>query len=69
MINTRAIINRMTETNVTEESLAAALKMPVDRLIEKVLGASPLTLIQADAMQAALAIPDQDFGEYFFYHA
>lgn len=62
------IKGRMTELGYTQKALSARLGMYQSTLSLKLSGERPMNLHEAEAIAAALNIPNSDFAEYFFNH-
>lgn len=65
MVNTKAIKERMDELNVTFDDLGRALKKAPVTVRQKIANVRPIFLDEAEIIQHALDIPDEQFVPYF----
>lgn len=65
MINTKEIRIKMIQENVTFNDLAQAIHKKPVTVRHKILNRRPMFLDEADIIQNALKIPDEQFKFYF----
>ncbi|MCY1715309.1 helix-turn-helix domain-containing protein, partial [Caproiciproducens galactitolivorans] len=66
MINSRKIKGRMAELNLTQRDLAKAVGVSPSTISQKISGARPVTLNEAEIFASVLKINNDQFGEFFF---
>lgn len=66
MINTNKIKGRMAELNLTQKDLAKAMGLSPSTISQKITGARPVTLDEAEAFASVLKIENEQFSEFFF---
>lgn len=66
MVNTQKIKARIIEVGLNQTTVAAALEIAQSTLNQKINNARPMTLEEAERLQAILKIPDPEFCAYFF---
>lgn len=65
MVNTKAIKERMDERNVSFDDLGRELKKAPVTVRQKIANVRPIFLDEAEIIQHALEIPDDQFVPYF----
>lgn len=66
MLNVAKVRGRMAELNLTQKDVAAALKIAVPTVSQKLNRVRPLDLDEAEKLASLLCLEDTQFGEYFF---
>ena len=66
MVNTSKLLNRMQEMNITQQDLANKCNIKRPTMCQKLHNIRQITLPEAQIIQNCLAIPDTEFGSYFF---
>jgi plasmid maintenance system antidote protein VapI len=66
MINTNKIKGRMAELNLTQKDLAKAMGLSPSTISQKITGARPVTLDEAEVFASVLKIENEQFSEFFF---
>lgn len=64
-MNTKKIIGRMQELNLTQKHVAELLGIKQPTLSQKIYGLRPMYVEEAEKMQKILEINDKDFTSYF----
>lgn len=65
MVNTRELKKRMLDYGLTTAKLAEKVGVTQGYMSAMITGSRPLTLKNANLIQEALEIPNEEFGFYF----
>ena len=66
MVNTQKLIERMKELGISQQELADVCSVKRPTINQKLHGVRPISLSEAQIIQKALKIPENEFGAYFF---
>ena len=66
MVNTQKLIERMKELGISQQQLADICSVKRPTMNQKLHGVRPISLLEAQIIQRALDIPENEFGAYFF---
>ena len=67
LINSGKIKGRMVEMGITQKEMADYLRLAAPTVSQKINNVRPMDLTEAEKIAEMLKIPDNEFGEYFFY--
>lgn len=66
MVNTQRLIERMKQLGISQQELADICSVKRPTINQKLHGVRPISLSEAQIIQRALHIPEDEFGAYFF---
>ena len=66
MVNTKKLIERMKELGISQQELANICGVKRPTINQKLHGVRSISLNEAQIIQGALQIPENEFGAYFF---